>query len=1277
MTNPGTIRCNGYCSATTPADSLCLSPNNNNTNSACTKNGGNVFNIAQGQDAGKLYFEPVRAALDDPSYCIDFGVTINQNNTVTGNAFSPYYGLFNFGGVHMVVGQHYSAFAGTITVPGSTISLDTFNNNNDLDQYCNSLFSLSPPPFSSRKKTVCVSNQDGTMRGYIFGGYYPSDAYLGYIDFASVTTTWRPTPLTPAVILNANASPICSGGSVSLSWDVTGTDITSCTGDSSDNPKSFTGQKYAIGGTEAVTPTQIGNITYTLSCTNPSGTGQSSTTVSVQDCVKPTCGSWTPNPVSWTNTTQTFTLSGSTDTGGSGINVAGGNCSVSTNGGTCNVTISDHAGNTTTCTSPAAKIDKTAPTCGSWAPSPVPWTNTTQTFTLSGSTDTGGSGINVSGGTCTVNTNGGTCNVTISDHAGNTTTCTSPAAKIDQTPPTCSITYSPNKTWSNVDVLATATCSDTGGSGCTVASQSQTFTHQPEGYTSHTFTVSDNAGNSGTCTSGVQIDKTNPETSSLTANPSTWTNQNVTISGSCSDQATLSGVKGYHYKCTSGGTYQYASGSSINFTCSTVSPLDGSGQTASAYCEDNAGNTDPSPSSVQYYIDTTAPTVSATPSSQVWTNQLISITLHTSDSGGSGLKYSKYIWDKSDADCRLNGTGFSDGNSITLSQEGQHTLYLCNEDNAGNQGSFSGVYKYDIIPPVMPNMPPSGEYYVPITFPITDSDSGIKTIYEVKEDYNGTYTKGYYENIANNCSSYPAECSIIDNPNITINDTSGPNGSSAGTYAFIAKDVAGNQAVVSRRYKVTLIAPLIQSVQYDEGTQKMTIAGKNFGSMGTVKFYASNGSILLSSFPYTASTLSDGSSQTVLSNLSPTTIQDVRFVQLVKGDGSNGDKDISNKYPFELEGAKILKIEPASIMVNPGEALTFRAYYGKNTTNETYQWGYTNIAENVITKENTLQFTVRNNIFTSNDNNNGASALTCYVSVAVDAQAAPQVQCGPNIPPNCQGNTNSTNIACATVTIVNKKLSDSSKYMFIDSLPGTAIINLSSDNAQVLKNISNISLNDGGASIRSRNTQELNGMTISDSDSSSTIDLSALNLYRGEDKISKIKVEGSFSNGYQGTVTVQIGNITFTSQKGGAFIANGQNTDGSVAVTTNKINPVITLTGGSDQDVLYRIMISAAGEGQEKYFSPFSISHDIIPTPAETTYSKGSRPFTYLTNGLCYQIATVIINKDGKPQAVVKGDCQLKADDPGFIGVVNGSTSCTDLEKLHYDGIYKGNCTRP
>jgi hypothetical protein len=207
-------------------------------------------------------------------------------------------------------------------------------------------------------------------------------------------------------------------------------------------------------------------------------------------------------------------------------------------------------------------------------------------------------------------------------------------------------------------------------------------------------------------------------------------------------------------------------------------------------------------------------------------------------------------------------------------------------------------------------------------------------------------------------------------------------------------------------------------------------------------------------------------------------------------------------------------------------------------------------------------------------------------------------------------------------------------------------------------------------------------MTISDSDSSSTIDLSALNLYRGEDEIKRLKVEGSFSNGYQGTVKVQIGDITFTSQQGGAFIPTDENgnpiTDiisGSVAVTTNKINPVIALSGGSDQDVLYRIMISAAGEGQEKYFSPFSISHDIIPTPAETTYSKGSRPFTYLTNGLCYQIATVIINKDGEPQAVVKGDCQLKADDPGFIGVTNGSTSCVDMEKLHYDGIYKDKCT--
>ncbi len=75
------------------------------------------------------------------------------------------------------------------------------------------------------------------------------------------------------------------------------------------------------------------------------------------------------------------------------------------------------------------------PTCGTWSPSssPLKVFGSIQTFTLSGSTDSGGSGIQNSGGSCTTGTvNGATCTVTISDNAGNTRTCTSPPNAVCQ-----------------------------------------------------------------------------------------------------------------------------------------------------------------------------------------------------------------------------------------------------------------------------------------------------------------------------------------------------------------------------------------------------------------------------------------------------------------------------------------------------------------------------------------------------------------------------------------------------------------------------------------------------------------------------------------------------------------------------------------------------------------------------------------------------------------------------------------------------------------------------
>ncbi len=87
-------------------------------------------------------------------------------------------------------------------------------------------------------------------------------------------------------------------------------------------------------------------------------------------------------------------------------------------------------------------IDKTAPVCGTWNPPISSWRpRSSKSFTLSGSTDAGGSGIDIGGGVCNTGPNhGDQCVLEIKDQAGNTTLCPSPVNNIDIFPPQLQVT---------------------------------------------------------------------------------------------------------------------------------------------------------------------------------------------------------------------------------------------------------------------------------------------------------------------------------------------------------------------------------------------------------------------------------------------------------------------------------------------------------------------------------------------------------------------------------------------------------------------------------------------------------------------------------------------------------------------------------------------------------------------------------------------------------------------------------------------------------------------
>jgi len=89
-------------------------------------------------------------------------------------------------------------------------------------------------------------------------------------------------------------------------------------------------------------------------------------------------------------------------------------------------------------------IDKTVPTCGTWSPSESAWKiSGAASFTLTSSTDTGGSGVATESASLTCSTgpvHGDTCFVTIFDQAGNDKLCTSPNNRVDIFAPNLSVT---------------------------------------------------------------------------------------------------------------------------------------------------------------------------------------------------------------------------------------------------------------------------------------------------------------------------------------------------------------------------------------------------------------------------------------------------------------------------------------------------------------------------------------------------------------------------------------------------------------------------------------------------------------------------------------------------------------------------------------------------------------------------------------------------------------------------------------------------------------------
>lgn len=274
---------------------------------------------------------------------------------------------------------------------------------------------------------------------------------------------------------------------------------------------------------------------------------------------------------------------------------------------TSSTTVKNGAGLSTTATSsPAVKIDRTAPATGISGTSNN-WVNDNVTVTLAATDNLSGiantqytvdGGATQSGSSFTLSAEGDhTVTFRSTDKAGNTEAVQTAHVKIDRTAPTISHTFTPlsyaNGAWTNTNVTVTFTCADQGGSG--VAGCTAPVTTSAEGTATVVGTASDGAGNTATDSATVRIDKTAPTitaTAGGTKNAAGWYKSDVTVTYTANDE--LSGVAGTPANDILG---------------------EGAAQSANATVTDGAGNS-ASAGVTGINVDKTAPVLSATYSTE-------------------------------------------------------------------------------------------------------------------------------------------------------------------------------------------------------------------------------------------------------------------------------------------------------------------------------------------------------------------------------------------------------------------------------------------------------------------------------------------------------------------------------------------------------------------------------------------------------------------------------------------------------------------------------------
>jgi hypothetical protein len=496
----------------------------------------------------------------------------------------------------------------------------------------------------------------------------------------------------------------------------------------------------------------------------------------------------------------------------SGIPTAPANTTIAGEGTglTSSTTVANGAGlSTNAVSSPAVKIDRTAPTTSlSGAPSNQ-WTTGSVSLALSGSDNLSGvdgTFFTVDGGS----TDAGT-SIPLStegdhvvtywsvDKAGNTEAAHTVHVRIDKTAPTIGHSFTPvgyhDGDWTDGPVTVTFSCGDQGGSG--LASCTGPVTATTEGEHAVAGSAADNAGNTATDQALVRIDLTKPvigASASGTRSEFGWYADDVTVSYSCSDA--LSGIASCPQPDTLGeGAHQSASGTAT----------DTAGNTAS----DGVSGID---------VDETAPVLTAA-YSKAWHTDDVTVTWTCQD-GLSGIIGPDHTIVGPDRTWTTTVTGEGAGLSATET---------CT-DAAGNTASTTanGIRIDRHVPTTtasMPDTPASGWFTsgVEVTLHASDALSGVdSTTYTIDggdpQGYTGPFTvsgDGHHTvtfhstDVAGNVEDAPAPLTLqIDGaaPTTTVIDPLSPDSgwfvTSGIPFAFDAKDNADGSGVAATYFTV-------------------------------------------------------------------------------------------------------------------------------------------------------------------------------------------------------------------------------------------------------------------------------------------------------------------------------------------------------------------------------------------------------------------------------------------------------------------------------------------